>query len=213
MSHASVPRGAASTAQVHRRWSVGGSRRGLPWEEERWAIGSVGRALKRLLDIAGALTGLALGGPAVLLIALLLRLCGCGLEFKAETRIGMGGRRFRAYRLFLGRGWWAGWWRQFGLDRVMWLINVLRGEMSLVGPWPERAESVEGADVEANHPDRQRVRPGLCGWAQVNGVSHHAPAAMRLEFDLYYIRNWSVWLDLFILAIAPFRLFVRKHGF
>lgn len=213
MTDASVTSSAASTAHRHRRWSVRVWRRGVPRGAEKWAIGSVGQTLKRTLDIAGSLTGLALAGPPVLLIVLLLKLCSHGMKLKAETRVGLGGQRFRAYRLCIGRGWWAGWWRQLGFDRTMWLLNVLRGEMSLVGPWPERVECVEGADVESNHPDRQRVRPGLFGWAQVNGVSHHAPAAVRLEYDLYYIRNWSVWLDLFILAIVPFRLLVRRHGF
>lgn len=211
MSHASMPQTAGSAVSRGRPWGVGLPRRGANSRSELCAIGRSGRALKRSLDMVGALIGLALCVLPVLLIALLLKLIG-GLELVSETRVGMGGRCFRAYRLRVGRGWWGHWWRRLGLDRSLWLINVLRGEMSLVGPWPERVAGPDEASAEAIHPDRQRVRPGLCGWAQINGISRHAPAALSLEYDLYYIRNWSLWLDLFILAVAPFRLFVREHG-
>jgi lipopolysaccharide/colanic/teichoic acid biosynthesis glycosyltransferase len=214
MSQASVPqRVAVSGVRVDRRQVVEPRRRGAALHAEAWAGGRVGRALKRLLDVTGALIGLALVGLPVILIALLFKLCGRGLELRAETRLGLGGRPFRAYRLRAGHGRWAGWWRHLGLDRSPWLLSVLRGEMSLVGPWPVRVESQEAVPDETLHPERLRVRPGLCGWAQINGISRHAPAALSLEFDLYYVRHWSLWLDLFILAVAPFRLFLREHAF
>ncbi|MCL6502611.1 MAG: sugar transferase [Pirellulales bacterium] len=201
---------AASAARLSRHWGAKLPGRGTASPDEVWAIGRAGRVLKRSLDITVALIGLALGGLAVLLMALPLKACGGRLDLKRETRVGLGGKRFQAYRLRAGKGRWIGWWQHFGLDRVLWLINVLRGEMSLVGPWPMRVELLDLPDVVAF--ERYRVPPGLCSWAQVNGIRRDAPAAISLEYDLYYIRNWSFLLDLFILAVAPFRLFVGKHG-
>jgi exopolysaccharide biosynthesis polyprenyl glycosylphosphotransferase len=99
--------------------------------------------------------------------------------------------------------------RTTGIDELPQLINVLRGEMSIMGPRPERKEYVHRFEpIIHRYADRHRVKPGITGWAQVNGLRGKSPLAQRIELDNYYIENWSFWLDLKILlltAIAVFR--------
>jgi lipopolysaccharide/colanic/teichoic acid biosynthesis glycosyltransferase len=102
------------------------------------------------------------------------------------------------------------WLRRSGIDELPQLFNVLRGQMSLVGPRPERTGYARRFECTvARYADRQRVRPGITGWAQVNGLRGSTSLPRRVEFDNYYIENWSPWLDLKILLMtlpAPFRI-------
>ena len=93
--------------------------------------------------------------------------------------------------------------RRTSLDELPQLLNVLRGEMSLVGPRPERPEFVElfGHDID-RYGDRHRVKSGITGWAQVHGLRGQTSLADRVEWDNYYIENWSLWLDLKILLMT-----------
>jgi len=93
--------------------------------------------------------------------------------------------------------------RNLSFDELPQLLNVLRGDMSLVGPRPERPEYVERfvRDV-AGYEDRHRVKSGITGWAQVNGLRGQTSIADRVEWDNYYIQNWSLRLDLRILALT-----------
>jgi exopolysaccharide biosynthesis polyprenyl glycosylphosphotransferase len=112
--------------------------------------------------------------------------------------------------------------RQTSLDELPQLVNVLRGQMSLVGPRPERPEFVElfSADLD-RYADRHRVRSGITGWAQVHGIGRGETRfsadtlARRVEWDNYYIENWSLWLDVKVLlltAMAVFRFMQRNDG-
>jgi lipopolysaccharide/colanic/teichoic acid biosynthesis glycosyltransferase len=93
--------------------------------------------------------------------------------------------------------------RRTSLDELPQLINVLRGEMSLVGPRPERPEFVELFEAEIDrYGDRHRVKAGITGWAQVHGLRGQTSIADRAEWDNYYIENWSLRLDLMILALT-----------
>jgi lipopolysaccharide/colanic/teichoic acid biosynthesis glycosyltransferase len=95
------------------------------------------------------------------------------------------------------------WLRGTSLDELPQLINVLQGEMSLVGPRPERPEFVSRFDAEIDHyDDRHRVKSGITGWAQVNGLRGQTSIADRVEWDNYYIENWSLRFDLRIVVLT-----------
>ena len=99
------------------------------------------------------------------------------------------------------------WLRGTSLDELPQLINVLRGEMSLVGPRPERPEFAERFATEViRYGDRHRVKSGITGWAQINGLRGQTSIRDRVELDNYYIRNWSLGLDFRILALTALEL-------
>jgi lipopolysaccharide/colanic/teichoic acid biosynthesis glycosyltransferase len=111
--------------------------------------------------------------------------------------------------------------RRFSLDELPQLINVLKGDMSLVGPRPHMAEAQAGGklyfDAVIEYADRQRVKPGITGWAQVNGwrgpTETIAQIERRVEHDIYYIENWSLLLDFYILARTALLGFYGKNAF
>ncbi|WP_432484813.1 sugar transferase [Kineococcus esterisolvens] len=173
--------------------------------------------LKRGVDVVVSAAGLALLSPLLGLLALALRLeGGPGVLFRQE-RVGLAGRRFELLKfrsvraaaddsatrwsvdedrlLPLGR-----WMRRLSLDELPQLWNVLRGDMSLVGPRPERPYFVErfGAEHE-EYLWRHRVPCGITGWAQVNGLRGDTSIADRARYDNHYVENWSLWLDVKIL--------------
>jgi exopolysaccharide biosynthesis polyprenyl glycosylphosphotransferase len=177
-------------------------------------------AVKRLGDVALALVLILAIAPLLLLLALLVKLSGGGPAFYAQTRVGHYGRTFRMLKLRTmrvdaeaGEARWAQGddprqtrlgrvLRRTRLDELPQLLNILMGEMSFVGPRPERPEFV--ATLEKAIPYyawRHAVRPGLTGWAQINYPygSSVEDAVRKLEYDLYYIRNFSLGTDLFIV--------------
>lgn len=179
------------------------------------------RKIKRIMDIAVAVAGLALSFPICLIAALLIRLDSPGPIFFRQRRSGLDGHvytlvKFRTMRQdaeAASGAVWAGrhdnrvtrigkYFRNWRIDEIPQLINVLRGEMSLVGPRPERPEFVE--TLEAAIPfykERLLVPPGVTGWAQVKypyAASIEA-ARRKLQYDIYYIKHMSLWLDCLIL--------------
>jgi lipopolysaccharide/colanic/teichoic acid biosynthesis glycosyltransferase/glycosyltransferase involved in cell wall biosynthesis len=165
------------------------------------------RAVKRLGDIALAAAGLAATAPLIGALGVLIRLDSPGPAFFLQQRVGLHRRPFTLVKLRtmddrgnvirLGR-----WLRPLGLDELPQLWNVLRGEMSVIGPRPEVPARVERmARALPGYHARHAVRPGITGWAQVNGLrGDKSSMADRLARDLDYVRKWSLALDLRILA-------------
>ncbi len=172
---------------------------------------------KRAVDITGALVLLLLTGWTFPIVAWFIKREDGGPVFYSQVRTGMDGRSFRLhkFRSMRVKASEESQWtrsndpritkvgaalRRFNLDELPQLINVLLGDMSLVGPRPEQPEYVER--FRARYPEyntRHRVRSGMTGWAQVNGLRGDTSIRQRMVHDLYYIQNWSLALDLRIL--------------
>lgn len=172
--------------------------------------------LKRLLDLLIALPGTLLSAPMVALLALAIRLESPGPPIYTQTRVGKDGRLFSIYKLrtmvrgaeFIGAGLAiqegderitrvGDWLRRYSLDELPNLWNVLRGEMSVIGPRP--TIPVQVSQYTERQMGRLKVKPGITGWAQVNGRAA-LPWAERIELDLWYVEHQSLALDLRILA-------------
>lgn len=181
--------------------------------------------LKRIIDVAGSLVGLTLLSPLFLIAAVLIKVDSPGPVFFRQERVGKDGRRFRIFKFRsmvdgaarLGSGIYVSegdpritrvgrFLRRASLDELPQLINVLRGEMSLVGPRPTLAYQVE--KYTARQRRRLLVKPGLTGWAQVKG-RNSLSWPEKIELDLYYIDRWSLWMDLYILLLTPLAVFRR----
>jgi exopolysaccharide biosynthesis polyprenyl glycosylphosphotransferase len=182
------------------------------------------RALKRCVDVGGSLVGLILSAPIILVLAALIkRESSNGPVFFRQQRIGSNHRPFTLYKLrsmlpnaaasdsaqqsttrsdprLLRLG---GSMRRWNLDELPQFWNVLCGDMSLVGPRPERPFHVDQLAREIPHYlPRHLVKPGMTGWAQVNGLRGDSDLVARVQHDIYYIENWSVWLDVQILLLT-----------
>lgn len=176
--------------------------------------------VKRTFDIVAASLILFLICPLFLLLALLVKLTSQGPVFYRQERVGLDGVPFEVIKFRSMRSdaekasgpVWAArndpratsigrFLRRFSLDELPQLLNVLRGEMSLVGPRPERPHFVEQFRKEIpKYLERHRIRSGMTGWAQVNGLRGNAPIDERTRFDIYYVENWSLVFDLKIIA-------------
>lgn len=179
-----------------------------------------GRVAKRSFDVIVSSILLIILSPVWLLVMALIRLDSKGpLLFKQE-RVGLDGRKFMMYKFRSmkvgaeGLDDQAGlgiahdprrtrvgvWIRKFSLDELPQFFNVLRGDMSLVGPRPERLRYVEHfSDAVPKYLDRHRMKTGVTGWAQVNGLRGDTSIEERIKYDLYYIENWSLGFDIKIL--------------
>jgi exopolysaccharide biosynthesis polyprenyl glycosylphosphotransferase len=178
--------------------------------------------LKRLFDSMVALFGLILTMPFYPFVALAIRLDSRGPTFYKQKRTGLDGTRFNLYKFRsmvadaeeqTGPVWATAddprrtrvgrFLRRWNLDELPQLINVFRGDMSLVGPRPERPFFVKQFKEQLpRYMARHKVKSGLTGWAQVHGLRGQSSVSDRLAYDLYYIENWSFWFDLKILAMT-----------
>lgn len=178
--------------------------------------------LKRVCDVAFSSLGLVLLSPALLLIWLRLKAEFLGVApIYQQPRLGMDGEEFTCLKFRTmppdaeknGPGWGAQedpratpfgrFLRRWNLDELPQLWNVLRGEMSLVGPRPERPHYVDRFKEQfPRYMARHRVKAGMTGWAQVHGLRGDTSIQQRLRYDLYYIEHWSLWLDLKILIMT-----------
>lgn len=191
----------------------------------------LGGMTKRLIDFVGALVGLILLSPLMILIAGLIRLNGPGKILFKQSRVSLGGGEFKIYKFRTMtpdiQEEEPGWTRRddprvtpigrllrhTSLDELPQLFNVLRGEMSLVGPRPERPELIKRFREDwRGYMLRQHVKAGMTGWAQVNGLRGDTCLRKRLQYDLYYIRNWSVWFDIRILFMTILHGIVHRNA-
>lgn len=190
------------------------------------------RLAKRAFDVTGALIGLAIYLPLLPFLALAIKLDSPGPVFLWQTRVGKGGKPFRLLKLRtmianaepngqpvraqkgdpritrVGR-----WLRKTRLDEMPQLFNILKGEMSAVGPRPERPEHLEELERAIPfHRLRNAVKPGMAGWAAANYeyVDSIEDAKIRLQYDLYYIKHQSLWLDLQVLWRMLGQMFALK---
>ena len=176
--------------------------------------------LKRMIDIVGAIVGLILSAPLIAFFGLLVYLESPGPIFYRQRRMGLGGQPFeiikiRSMHLDAESGTGAQWSvkndprrlrvgafiRKWNIDETPQFWNVLKGEMSLVGPRPERPEFIQNFQDEIPHYNaRHNVKPGITGWAQVNGLRGDTDLTERIRADLYYLENWNVLLDFQVMV-------------
>ena len=191
------------------------------------------RVMKRTFDVISSTVGLIVAGPFLAIVAAIIKLDDGGPVFYRQTRMGLDGLpfeivKFRSMRVDAERDTgavWASaddprrtsigrWLRSWSLDELPQLWNVWRGEMSLVGPRPERPQFVEQFRSEYRHYMlRHKVRAGVTGWAQVHGWRGNTSMRMRIEHDLYYIENWSMLLDLKIILMTLRRGFRNENAY
>lgn len=192
------------------------------------------RALsKRIVDIIGSLVGIILFSPIMLIVAVLIKLSDKGPIIFAQERVGLHNKAFKMYKFrsmaveppqkeakkwttkndprvtAIGR-----FIRKTSLDELPQFFNIFMGDMSLVGPRPERPFYVEKFRDEIPHyMIKHQVRPGLTGWAQVNGYRGDTSIEKRIDHDLYYIENWSMGFDFKILFLTVFKGFINKNAY
>jgi exopolysaccharide biosynthesis polyprenyl glycosylphosphotransferase len=188
--------------------------------------------IKQLFDFFGALVLLIIFSIPMALIALAIKLTSHGPVFYKKPRVGMDQKQFAilkfrtmqpdaerqngpqwstpddARRTSVGR-----FLRSCSLDELPQLINVLAGQMSLVGPRPERPSFVyKFSDEYKKYMLRHKVKAGITGWAQIHGFRGNTSPRKRLVYDLYYVRNWSLALDLWILLRTPWHVFIKREN-
>lgn len=190
-------------------------------------------AVKRATDIVGSTIALIVLSPLMLLIALLIKLDSPGPVFYVQERMGLDAKpfkmlKFRSMRTDAEAETGPVWaspndprrtrlgalMRRFSLDELPQLINVLIGDMSLVGPRPERPVFVEQFKKSIpRYMDRHREKAGITGWAQINGLRGDTSITERTKYDLWYIENWSLLLDLKILVRTILRIFSDRQAY
>ena len=192
------------------------------------------RVAKRVFDILFSLVAIALTAPVMLVTALMVKLTSRGPIFYRQERMGWTGAtfhmlKFRSMRVDAERPRAPSWasaercpphaarhasCASYSLDELPQFFNVLVGDMSLVGPRPERPVFIEQFRRQIpSYMLRHQVKAGITGWAQVNGWRGNTSLRSRVEYDLYYISNWSLWLDLKILVRTALGGFLSKNAY
>lgn len=188
---------------------------------------------KRAMDILGSLIGIIITSPIMLVCAILVKLTSPGPIIFKQERVGLHNKpfymyKFRSMAVQSSKEEKKAWTvrddprvtgvgkilRKTSLDELPQLFNILKGDMSLVGPRPERPLFVEKFKEQIpRYMVKHQVRPGLTGWAQVNGLRGDTSIRKRIEYDLYYIENWTMGFDIKIILMTFFTGFINKNAY
>lgn len=194
---------------------------------------TVNSLIKRAMDIVGAIFCIILFSPVMLISAVLIKITDGGKVIFSQERVGYHNKTFKMYKFRTMReqteeeekaGWTrkgdprvtliGGFLRKTSLDELPQLFNVLAGDMSLIGPRPERPQFVEEFKEEIPHyMIKHQVRPGMTGWAQINGYRGNSSIWKRIDCDLFYIENWTLFFDIKILFLTIFKGFINKNAY
>ncbi len=191
------------------------------------------RFVKRTVDIFGALVAIILFSPTMIVVSIIIKMTDSGPLIYKQERVGLKNDPFYMYKFRsmvvqkesdekskwtvkddprvtpIGR-----FMRRTSIDELPQLFNILKGDMSLVGPRPERPQFVEKFKEEIpRYMIKHQVRPGLTGWAQVNGYRGDTSIRKRIEYDLYYIENWTLGFDFKIILLTFFKGFINKNAY
>ncbi len=188
---------------------------------------------KRTVDIIGSLILTIIFSPIMLISAIAVRLSSPGPVIFKQERVGLHNKTFQMYKFRTmgvqkpsaeAKAWTTPndprvtkvgkILRRTSMDELPQLINILKGDMSIVGPRPERPQFVEKFKEEIpRYMIKHQVRPGLTGWAQVNGLRGNTSIRMRVEYDLYYIENWTMGFDIKIMFLTVFKGLINKNAY
>jgi len=191
------------------------------------------KVVKRGMDIFGSIVAIIIFSPLMLLTVLLIKLTSKGPVIYSQERVGLHNRPFKMYKFRSmevqkpeeENGKWTTphdprvtsvgkFIRRTSIDEMPQFFNIFMGDMSLVGPRPERPFFVERFKEEIpRYMIKHQVRPGLTGWAQINGYRGDTSITKRIEHDLYYIENWTIGLDSKILFLTIFKGFINKNAY
>lgn len=189
--------------------------------------------MKRIVDILGSLAGIIISSPIMIVAAILIKCSSPGPIIFKQERVGLHNKPFQMYKFRTMREQapseeQKAWTvkddprvtkigkilRRTSLDELPQLFNIFIGNMSLVGPRPERPHFVERFKEEIpRYMIKHQVRPGLTGWAQINGYRGDTSIRKRIEYDIYYIENWTMSLDIKIMFLTFFKGFINKNAY
>ena len=189
--------------------------------------------VKRVVDMVGALAALLIFGIPMIIVAVFIKKTSDGPVIFSQIRVGRHNKEFKMYKFrsmevqkeCTEKSAWTTkgdprvtpigkFIRKTSLDELPQLFNILKGDMSLVGPRPERPFFVEKfKDEIPRYMIKHQVRPGMTGWAQINGYRGDTSIRKRIEYDLYYIENWTLGLDFKILFMTIFTGFINKNAY
>ncbi len=188
---------------------------------------------KRTVDIVGSFLGIVILSPLLLIVSLIIKFTSKGPVIFKQERVGLHNKKFKMYKFRTmyvqtpgeeKEAWTTKddprvtkvgkFFRRTSIDELPQLFNILKGDMSIVGPRPERPQFVEKFREEIpRYMIKHQVRPGLTGWAQVNGYRGDTSIQKRIEYDLFYIENWTMAFDIKIMFLTVFKGFINENAY
>ena len=191
------------------------------------------RFIKRTIDIFGSIFGLILFSPVFIILSIIIKCTSKGPIIFKQERVGLHNKKFTMYKFRSmieqsdeeeKKGWTTkddsrvtkigSVIRKISFDELPQFFNVLIGDMSLVGPRPERQQFVdEFKETIPRYMIKHQVRPGMTGWAQINGLRGDTDIDKRIQYDIWYIENWTIGLDIKILILTLFTGFINKNAY